>query len=182
MKRIDTPLQGCFIIEPTVFEDERGYFFESFNQKKFETLLGEKINFVQDNESKSQQGTLRGLHMQEGPYAQAKLVRVIQGKVLDIAVDLRKNAPTYGQYFSVLLSGENKKQLFVPRGFAHGFVTLSKEAVFSYKCDNMYNKASEVGVAFDDADLAIDWQYDLTKVLLSEKDQNNMSFQEYTNA
>jgi dTDP-4-dehydrorhamnose 3,5-epimerase len=181
MKRVDTPLKGCFIIEPAVFKDERGYFFESYNQEKFEALLNHKINFVQDNESKSQQGTLRGLHMQKGAFAQAKLVRVIQGEVLDVAVDLRKDAPTYGQYFSVLLSEENKKQLFVPRGFAHGFVTLSKEAVFSYKCDNNYNKASEVGIAFDDVDLDIDWQYDLAKVILSEKDKNNISFQAYTN-
>jgi len=181
MKRIDTPLVGCFVIEPAVFKDKRGYFFESYNQEKFETLLDAKITFVQDNESKSQEGTLRGLHMQKGEFAQAKLVRVVQGEVLDVAVDLRKNSKTYGQYFSVVLSGENKKQLFVPRGFAHGFVTLSKEAVFNYKCDNIYNKASEVGITFDDTDLAIDWQYDLAKVILSEKDKNNIRFQEYTN-
>ena len=176
MKRIDTPLAGCFVIEPTVFKDERGYFFESFNQEKFEALLGNKISFVQDNESKSQEGTLRGLHMQKGGFIQAKLVRVVQGEVLDVAIDLRKDSKTYGKYFSVILSGENKKQLFVPRGFAHGFVTLSEAAVFSYKCDNNYNKASEVGIIFDDSDLAIDWQYDLAKVILSEKDKKGLKF------
>ncbi len=179
MKKINTPLQGCFIIEPQVFTDERGYFFESYSQSKFEALLGEKISFVQDNESLSQEGTLRGLHMQKGDFAQAKLVRVISGKILDVAVDMRKKSPTFGQYFSVTLSSENKKQLFVPRGFAHGFITLSKKAVFAYKCDNYYNKEAEIGIMYNDKDLNIDWQYDLAKITLSEKDKNNITLQEF---
>ena len=179
MKKINTPLQGCFIIEPQVFTDERGYFFESYSQSKFEALLGEKISFVQDNESLSQEGTLRGLHMQKGDFAQAKLVRVISGKILDVAVDMRKKSPTFGQYFSVTLSSENKKQLFVPRGFTHGFITLSKKAVFAYKCDNYYNKEAEIGIMYNDKDLNIDWQYDLAKITLSEKDKNNITLQEF---
>ena len=179
MKKINTPLQGCFIIEPQVFTDERGYFFESYSQSKFEALLSEKISFVQDNESLSQEGTLRGLHMQKGEFAQAKLVRVIAGKILDVAVDMRKKSPTFGHYFSIILSSENKKQLFVPRGFAHGFITLSKEAVFAYKCDNYYNKEAEIGIMYNDKDLNIDWQYDLAKITLSEKDKNNITLQEF---
>ena len=181
MKRIDTPLADCFVLEPRVFEDERGYFFESFNQTIFETLLGESIAFVQDNESLSQQGTLRGLHMQQGETAQAKLVRVIQGEILDVAVDLRKNSKTFGQYFSIILSGVNKKQLFIPRGFAHGFITLSDTAIFNYKCDNYYNKASEVGIIYNDVTLAIDWQYDLDKIIISEKDKRNITLKGFVN-
>ena len=181
MKRIDTPLKDCFIVEPLVFKDARGYFFESYNHEVFEKLLGEKITFVQDNESQSSQGTLRGLHLQQAPFAQAKLVRVVQGEVLDVAVDLRKNSETFGTYFAVILSGTNKKQLFIPSGFAHGFITLSDTAIFSYKCDNYYNKASEIGIAYDDADLNIDWHYDLDKITLSEKDKKNISFQAYCN-
>ncbi len=181
MKRIDTPLADCFVLEPRVFVDERGYFFESFNQTVFEALLGKKIAFVQDNESLSQQGTLRGLHMQQSETAQAKLVRVIQGEILDVAVDLRKNSKTFGQYFSIILSGVNKKQLFIPRGFAHGFITLSDTAIFNYKCDNYYNKASEVGIIYNDATLAIDWQYDLDKIIISEKDKRNITLKGFVN-
>ena len=181
MKKINTPLEGCFIIEPQIFNDERGYFFESYSQSKFESLLGREIQFVQDNESLSQQGTLRGLHMQQGAFAQAKLVRVISGEILDVVVDMRKKSPTFGHYFSIILSSENKKQLFVPRGFAHGFITLSKEAVFAYKCDNYYAKNAEVGIMYNDKDLAIDWQYDLAKITLSEKDKNNITLQEFIN-
>ena len=179
MKKINTPLEGCFIIEPQIFNDERGYFFESYSQSKFESLLGREIQFVQDNESLSQQGTLRGLHMQQGAFAQAKLVRVISGEILDVVVDLRKESLTFGQYFTTILSSENKKQLFIPRGFAHGFITLSKEVVFAYKCDNYYNKNAEIGIMYNDKDLNIDWQYDLAKITLSEKDKNNITLQEF---
>lgn len=166
----ETKLEGCFIIEPKVFNDERGYFLESFNQKVFNELIGEKIRFVQDNESLSSKGVLRGLHYQKGEHAQAKLVRVVKGKVLDVCVDIRKNSPTFGQYVSVELSEENKKQLFIPRGFAHGFVVLSDKALFSYKCDNFYNKDAESGIIYNDEDLNIDWQLDKKDFIISGKD------------
>ena len=140
MKVTETKLQGCYILEPKVFKDKRGFFFESFNEATFNTLIGQNIKFVQDNESFSSKGVLRGLHYQTGEYTQAKLVRVVKGSVLDVAVDLRKESITFGQYFSIELTEENKKQLFIPRGFAHGFVVLSDTAIFSYKCDNFYNK------------------------------------------
>jgi dTDP-4-dehydrorhamnose 3,5-epimerase len=168
----ETKLEGCFIIEPKVFNDERGYFLESFNQKVFNELIGEKIRFVQDNESLSSKGVLRGLHYQKGEHAQAKLVRVVKGKVLDVCVDIRKNSPTFGQYVSVELSEENKKQLFIPRGFAHGFVVLSDKALFSYKCDNFYNKESESGIIFNDIDLNINWVLPEEDLIISEKDKN----------
>jgi dTDP-4-dehydrorhamnose 3,5-epimerase len=170
MTAIETILKGCFIIEPMVFEDNRGYFFESFNQNTFNKLIGQHINFIQDNESFSLKGTLRGLHYQKEEYAQAKLVRVIQGKVLDIAVDIRNGSKTFGQYVSVELSEENKKQLFIPRGFAHGFIVLSDTAVFSYKCDNFYNKESESGIIYNDKNLNIDWVLKESEFILSEKD------------
>ena len=170
MKAIETELKGCFILEPKVFEDKRGYFLESFNQKTFNSVIGENINFVQDNESSSSKGVLRGLHYQLGEHTQAKLVRVIKGSVLDVAVDLRKESVTFGQYSSVELSEDNKKQLFVPRGFAHGFVVLSETAIFSYKCDNFYNKASEGGVIFSDPTLNIDWKLPKNQFIISEKD------------
>lgn len=166
----ETKLKGCFIIEPKVFEDKRGYFLESFNQNTFSKLIGRHISFVQDNESYSSRGVLRGLHFQRGEHAQAKLVRVIKGKVLDVAVDVRKESPTYGQHVSIELSGENKKQFFVPRGFAHGFVVLSDTALFSYKCDNFYNKASEGGIIYTDAQLDIDWGLPTKDLIVSEKD------------
>ncbi|MGA1227597.1 MAG: dTDP-4-dehydrorhamnose 3,5-epimerase [Tamlana sp.] len=167
----ETKLEGCFIIEPKVFNDERGYFLESFNQKVFNELIGEKIRFVQDNESLSSKGVLRGLHYQKGEHAQAKLVRVVKGKVLDVCVDIRKNSPTFGQYVSVELSEENKKQLFIPRGFAHGFVVLSDKALFSYKCDNFYDKESESGIIFNDKSLNIDWKLNEEQFIVSEKDR-----------
>jgi dTDP-4-dehydrorhamnose 3,5-epimerase len=170
MKIVETKLKGCFILQPTVFSDNRGYFFESFNQIGFNTALGINVNFVQDNESFSSRGVLRGLHYQKGEYAQAKLVRVIKGKVLDVAIDLRKSSPTYGQHISVELSEINKKQLFVPRGFAHGFVVLSETAIFSYKCDNYYNKESEDGIIYNDLQLGIDWQIPEKELIISEKD------------
>ncbi len=165
-----TILDGCFLIHDTFFGDHRGYFFESFNRNTFQKETGLDINFVQDNQSCSSRGVLRGLHFQEGEFAQAKLVRVLKGKVLDVAVDLRPNSPTFGKHLSVELSEDNHTQFFVPRGFAHGFVVLSEQAVFFYKCDNFYNKASEGGVIYNDPDLAIDWQLKPDELLLSEKD------------
>ena len=176
----ETKLQGCFIIEPKVFEDKRGYFLESFNQKTFNNAIGENINFLQDNESSSSKGVLRGLHYQLGEYAQAKLVRVIKGSVLDVAVDLRKESVTFGQYSSVELTEENKKQLFVPRGFAHGFVVLSETAIFSYKCDNFYNKPSEGGIIFSDPTLNIDWKLPKSQLIISEKDMRLPTFDKAT--
>lgn len=170
MTVLETNLQGCFVIEPKVFEDERGFFFESFNEKQFNKLTHTNTSFVQDNESFSTKGVLRGLHYQTGIYAQAKLVRVVKGKVLDIAVDIRKNSPTFGQYIALELTEKNKKQLFVPRGFAHGFVVLSDTAIFSYKCDNYYNKESEGGIIYNDPTLNIDWQLPEEFLLVSEKD------------
>jgi dTDP-4-dehydrorhamnose 3,5-epimerase len=170
MNVIETKLKGCFIIEPKVFKDDRGYFFESFNQQNFESLTGQSGHFVQDNQSASTYGVIRGLHFQKGEYAQAKLVRVIEGAVLDVAVDIREDSETYGQWVSVELTSENNRQLYVPRGFAHGFSVLSEHAVFAYKCDNFYNKASEGGIIYNDPTLNIDWQIPSDKVQLSEKD------------
>jgi dTDP-4-dehydrorhamnose 3,5-epimerase len=170
MKAIETKLKGCFILDPTVFKDLRGYFFESFNHNTFNKLIGKTIDFVQDNESFSSKGTLRGLHFQSGDYAQAKLVRVVQGRVLDVVVDLRKDSPTYAEHFSIELSADNKRQLFVPRGFAHGFIVLSETAIFSYKCDNFYDKASEKGLRYDDPSLGIDWRLPAKEFIVSEKD------------
>lgn len=164
-----TPLQDLVIINPTVFEDERGYFMESFNQQKLQEA-GIHIPFVQDNQSFSKQGTLRGLHYQNPPYAQTKLVRVLQGEIMDVAVDVRKNSPTYGQHFVIKLSAENKKQLLIPQGFAHGFSVISETAVVLYKCDQFYNKASEGGIRFDDPTLNIDWGIDLKTAIVSDKD------------
>lgn len=170
MQATETKLKGCFILEPTIFGDERGYFFESFNKEAFTELVGQEINFVQDNQSFSSKGVLRGLHYQTGKHAQAKLVRVLQGTVLDVAVDLRRGSPTYGQHTSVQLSSENQKQLFVPRDFAHGFIVLSKTATFFYKCDNFYNKASEGGIIYNDPKLNIDWELPQSDLIISEKD------------
>ena len=169
MPFIETKLKGAIIIEPKVFADHRGYFFENYNKKHF-VDNGITADFVQDNESFSSKGTLRGLHYQTGEHAQAKLVRVIKGRVLDVAVDLREDSSTYGQHVSVELSEENKKLFFVPRGFGHGFVVLSETAIFSYKCDNFYNKPSEGGVIYDDPTSDIDWGIDLKDMILSEKD------------
>jgi dTDP-4-dehydrorhamnose 3,5-epimerase len=167
----ETKLKGCFIIEPKIFKDARGYFQETFNQKTFQELIGETISFVQDNESMSSKGVLRGLHYQRGSYAQAKLVRVIKGKALDIAVDLRKDSPTFGEHMAIELSGENKLQVFLPRGFAHGFIVLEDQTLFSYKCDNFYNKSSEAGIIYNDPTLNIDWLLPNEAVLVSKKDK-----------
>lgn len=166
----ETKLKGCFVLEPRVFKDERGYFMESFNKEQFNAAIDSNIDFVQDNQSFSTKGVIRALHYQIGECAQAKLVRVLSGTVLDVAVDLRKNSPTFGEHISIELSSENKKQLFIPRGFAHGFVALSKTAEFFYKCDNYYNKASEGGIIFNDAELNIDWLLPDDKLIISEKD------------
>lgn len=171
MKAIETKLKGCFILEPTIYEDERGCFFEGYNENTFEELIGQKINFVQDNQSKSSYGVLRGLHFQKGEYAQAKLVRVISGEVLDVTVDLREGSTTYGQYESIILSGENKKQSFVPRGFAHGFVVLSESADFFYKCDNYYKKEAESGLIYNDSALNINWMLAPEDLIISLKDR-----------
>ena len=166
----ETNLEGCFIIKPKVIQDKRGYFLESFNQAVFKEGLNRDINFVQDNESYSSKGVLRGLHYQKGDYAQAKLVRVIKGKILDVVVDLRADSPTFSKHISIELSEDNKTQLFIPRGFAHGFIVLSDTAIFSYKCDNFYNKASEGGVIYNDKDLNIDWKLDEKEFIVSGKD------------
>ncbi|WP_025743771.1 dTDP-4-dehydrorhamnose 3,5-epimerase [Aquimarina pacifica] len=166
-----TFLSGCFIVKPRVIKDERGSFFESFNQKVFEELTGLKIDFIQDNQSISKRGVIRGLHFQKGDFAQAKLVRAIQGEILDIAVDLREDSPTYGKHFSIRLNDQNNFQLFIPRGFAHGFAVLSETAIFGYKCDNYYDKSSESGIMYNDPNLAIDWELDLSEIQLSEKDK-----------
>jgi|SRR5690606_15862946 len=166
-----TTLDGCFIIKPTIHKDQRGYFYESFNQKKFEELIGQKIDFVQDNQSRSKRGVLRGIHFQKGQFAQAKLVRVLQGEVLDVVVDLRKDSKTFGQYDSIVLSAVNKKQLFVPRGFGHGFITLSDTSEFVYKCDNYYCQEAESGIIYNDPSLNIDWKVSENQIIVSEKDK-----------
>tara|TARA_B100000795_G_scaffold203135_1_gene156795 strand:+ start:320 stop:871 length:552 start_codon:yes stop_codon:yes gene_type:complete len=169
-------LKGCFIIEPKVFGDKRGNFLEIFNKKIFKDKTGLEIDFVQDNQSISQRGVLRGLHMQKGILSQAKLVRVVKGSVLDVIVDVRKDSPTYGKHFSIELSEANYKQLFVPRGFLHGFVTLEDGTIFSYKCDNAYNKEAELGVTYNDKDLNINWKIPSVDIILSEKDANLPNF------
>lgn len=169
MKVVETGIKGVLILEPQVFGDSRGYFFESFSQKQFDELVGETV-FVQDNESKSSYGVVRGLHYQLPPYTQAKLVRVVKGSVWDVAVDLRKGSETYGQHIAVELSEENKKQFFIPKGFAHGFAVLSEEAIFQYKCDHYYAPGHEGGIKFDDAALGIDWRIPREEMILSEKD------------
>ncbi|WP_407405523.1 dTDP-4-dehydrorhamnose 3,5-epimerase [Chryseobacterium sp.] len=178
MKIIETPLKDCYIIEPTVFNDDRGYFFEKYNEKKFEQMTGLNGHFVQDNISKSSFGVLRGLHLQKGEHAQAKLVSCLEGTVWDVAVDLREDSPTYGKWFGIELTAENKRQLYVPRGFGHGFSVLSDTAVFSYKCDNFYNKDSEGCVKYNDKDLKIDWKLKEEDIVLSDKDLVAPSFKD----
>lgn len=173
MKLKETGISGLIVIEPDVFGDSRGYFMESFSLRKFRELTGLDIDFVQDNESKSSYGVVRGLHFQRPPHAQSKLVRVVQGRVLDVAVDLREGSPTYGKHYAIELSGENHLQMFIPKGFAHGFAVLSDEAVFQYKCDEYYAPESEGAVAWDDPDLAIDWMLPKEDIRLSDKDKSN---------
>ena len=178
MKIKETPLKDCYIIEPTVFEDERGYFYEKFNEKKFEELTGLNGHFVQDNISKSSYGVLRGVHLQKGEHAQAKLVSCLEGKVWDVAVDLRKDSPTFGKWFGVELTPENKLQLYIPRGFGHGFSVLSDTAIFAYKCDNFYEKDAEGSVIWNDEELNIDWKLPKEVIQLSDKDQHLPLFKE----
>jgi dTDP-4-dehydrorhamnose 3,5-epimerase len=178
MERLNTIIPDCFIIEPKIFTDSRGYFLESFNQDKFNQLAGFNVDFVQDNESFSTKGVLRGLHYQKGDNAQAKLVRVIKGSVLDIAVDLRPNSKTFGKHVSIELNEDNKKQFFVPKGFAHGFVVLSDFAIFNYKCDNYYDKESEAGIIYNDTSLNIDWRLPENDFIISDKDMQLPNFQD----
>ncbi len=172
MNFIETKLRGCFILEPKIIKDERGYFMESFNEQTFQKGIGQNIHFVQDNQSFSSKGVLRGLHYQTGENAQSKLVRVLDGEVLDVAVDIRPNSPTYGQSEVVLLTAEKQNQFFIPKGFAHGFLVLSKTATFFYKCDNFYNKESEGGIIYNDETIGIDWQFEIDKLIISDKDKN----------
>ena len=179
MNLIPTSIDGPVILEPKVFGDARGYFFEAYNKNVFEQLIGQEVNFVQDNESRSRYGVLRGLHFQKGEHAQAKLVRVVSGEVLDVAVDLRPGSKTFGQYESVRLSGENHRMLYIPRGFAHGFSVLSEVVIFQYKCDNLYCPSAEGAIAWNDPDLDIDWGLPAEDVILSDKDRNHPSFKKF---
>ena len=176
---IKTPIEDLLVFVPSVLEDSRGYFYESFNKKLF-LEAGINCQFIQDNQSFSRFGTIRGIHLQTGEHAQAKLVRVIQGEVLDISVDLRPNSPTFGKVFSIILSDKNHKQLFIPKGFGHGFSVLSETAIFFYKCDNFYNKESESGIIYNDIDLNIDWKISEDKALVSDKDLKLKSFKDFT--
>ena len=171
MNFIATQLQGCYCIEPKIFNDNRGYFMESFNEKTFYEKTGQQIHFVQDNQSFSSKGVLRGLHYQVGEHAQSKLIRVLSGEILDIAVDIRPDSVTYGQHVTIVLSSENQKQFFIPKGFAHGFLVLSDTATIFYKCDNFYHKDAEGGIIYNDPSLQIDWQLKPSEMILSEKDQ-----------
>jgi len=166
-----TFINDLYVIKPKVYTDERGFFYEFYNQTEFDKLTRHKIRFIQDNLARSRKGVLRGLHFQKSPYAQTKLVSVLKGAVLDVVVDLRENSKTFGQYFSIFLNAENKKQLFIPRGMAHGYLSLEDDTLFYYKIDNVYHPQSEAGIRFDDPDLNIDWQYDLSQIILSEKDR-----------
>lgn len=180
MKVIETDIEGVKILQPQIFGDARGYFVETYNHRLFTELIGKEYTWVQDNQSKSSRGVIRGLHFQRPPHAQAKLVRVLDGAVLDVAVDLRTGSPTYGRHVAVELTAENHLQLLIPRGFAHGFAVLSPSATFAYKCDNYYAPESEGGIAFDDPDLDISWPIELSQALLSEKDRHHPSFKDFT--
>jgi dTDP-4-dehydrorhamnose 3,5-epimerase len=173
-----TPLKDCFILKPSVFRDHRGTFLESFSQRRFEEVTGLQMDFVQDNQSSSKKGVLRGLHFQKGRYAQSKLVRTVVGKVLDVVVDLRPASPTFKKSFKAVLSDENHHQLFVPAGFAHGFLTLSEMSVFAYKCDMYFHKEADAGVYFNDPEFGIDWEYPVDELILSEKDKNLPLFED----
>lgn len=179
MNIIRTDIPDLLIIEPDIYGDSRGYFFESFSRRKFEEATGIKVDFVQDNESRSSYGVVRGLHFQKSPYAQAKLVRVVRGRVRDIAVDLRPDSPTFGKYHAIELSEDDHRQFFIPKGFAHGFSVLSEDAVLQYKCDEYYAPESEGGIAWNDPDLDIDWQIPEDKMIISPKDQNHPTLKEY---
>ena len=176
MKFKETNLKGCFIIKPTMFKDDRGLFYESYQKDKFEGLLGERIDFVQDNVSVSKKGVLRGLHFQKGIHTQAKLVQVIKGEILDVVVDLRKDSPSYGEHFKIRLTENDHKLLFIPKGMAHGFLALEDNTVFIYKCDNYYNSQAEGGIIYNDIDLGVDWDYPSEQIILSEKDKQLAPF------
>jgi len=178
MEFIKQSIPDVLLLKPKIYGDDRGYFVETFQQKEFEKATGYKVNFIQDNESKSSKGVLRGLHYQQPPFAQSKLVRVVLGEVLDVAVDIRKGSPTFGQHFSVVLNDQNKYQLFIPRGFAHGYVVLSDEAIFSYKVDNYYSPENDRGIKFNDPVLNIDWQVKNENLCLSDKDKNQSDIKE----
>ncbi len=180
MKIHETGIANLYVIETKVFFDERGYFFESYNEAKYKEQ-GLDYNFIQDNQAKSQYGVIRGLHFQKGEYAQAKLIRVLSGKILDVAVDIRKNSPTYGKVFSVELSDENKKQLLIPRGFAHGYSVLTDEAVVEYKCDNIYMPSADGGIKYNDKELNVNWEIPKEKQIVSEKDKLNPNFADFNN-
>jgi dTDP-4-dehydrorhamnose 3,5-epimerase len=177
MVSTETKLKGCFILEPRVYKDNRGYFFESFNKAMFEKSTGLSVDFIQDNESKSSKGVLRGLHFQKGEYAQSKLVRVVKGSILDVCVDIRKTSKTFGHYVSIILDDKEKKQIYVPRGFAHGFLVLEDDTIISYKCDNYYHKPSEGGIVYNDKDLNIDWNFPENELILSDKDKQLPTFE-----
>lgn len=181
MKVEETYLKGCYLITPKIFTDDRGSFLETFNEEAFFKKTGIEANFVQDNMSQSSKGVLRGLHFQEGDAAQAKLVQVIKGKVLDVCVDIRKNSPTFGKHFSVYLDHLKKKQMYVPRGFAHGFVALENDTIFSYKCDNYYDKTSESGIIFNDKTLDINWAFPEAEMIISDKDRDLATFEKLFN-
>ena len=170
MKVEETCLKGCFVLTPSIYHDDRGLFFESYHQQEFERLIGSQVAFVQDNHSVSNKGVLRGMHYQKGEFAQAKLIRVIKGSVLDVCVDIRTGSETFGKHFSIILDGIDNKQLFIPRGFAHGFLSLEDDTIFNYKCDNYYKKESEAGLRFNDPNLNIDWNFPLNNLIISKKD------------
>ena len=172
MRITETPLEGCLVITPTIFKDERGSFLEAFNERDFRSATGRSVHFVQDNRSESSKGVLRGLHFQTGDSAQSKLVSVVKGRALDVGVDIRPSSPTFGQHFTIVLDAKSHQQLFIPKGFAHGFLALEDPTILSYKCDQFYNQASEAGILFNDPDLNIDWRISESAVLLSEKDRN----------
>ena len=174
-----THIEGCVIITPRIISDDRGYFFESFNKKAFEKETGIEVNFVQDNQSKSNRGVLRGLHFQTGDYKQAKLVRVVKGKVLDVCVDLRPDSPTFKEHFSIILDDQENKQLFIPRGFAHGFLVLDDDTIFNYKCDQYYHKDAEAGIIYNDPTFNIDWNFPEDQFILSEKDRSLPTFDQF---
>jgi len=178
IKATETKLKGCFLLEPTIHRDERGHFLESYNHRDFCEAIGREVNFVQDNQSYSKRGVLRGLHFQKGEHAQAKLISVLEGKIQDVVVDLRKDSPTFKQHLSIVLDSMGKKQLFIPRGFAHGFLTLSESATVIYKCDNYYNKETEGGILYDDLTLSISWAMDKERIVISEKDRKSLTLNE----
>jgi len=171
MKVVETNLKGCFVVSPKIHQDNRGVFFESFNQREFEKAIGDKVNFVQDNHSVSKKGVLRGLHFQSGLYAQAKLVRVVRGSVLDVCLDIRPNSETFGKHFSIILDNKQHQQLFIPRGFAHGFLVLEDDTIFSYKCDSFYSFEHEGGIQYNDPELKINWNFPIDKIIQSDKDK-----------